>query len=83
MKDKKMMRRMKTKMKRILLDGSEVEEFDNAIDITIHTKCPGKWKLTDMETGSGTVSGGQFDWGGRLPNCNGGVQRFPQVGLVS
>ena len=38
-------------MKRILLDGSEAEEFDNAIDITIHTKCPGKWKLIDMETG--------------------------------
>ena len=26
----------------------------------------------------GTLRGGQFDWGGRLPNCNGGVQRFPQ-----
>lgn len=38
-------------MKRILLDGTEVEEFENAIDITIHTKCPGKWKLIDMETG--------------------------------
>ena len=25
-----------------------------------------------------TVSGGQFDWGGRLLKCNGGVQRFPQ-----
>ena len=24
-----------------------------------------------------TVSGGQFDWGGRLPNGNGGAQRFP------
>ncbi len=29
---------------------------------------------------SGTVSGGQFDWGGRLPKSNGGVQRFPQAG---
>ncbi len=27
-----------------------------------------------------TVSGGQFDWGGRLPNGNGGVQRFPLNG---
>ena len=25
-----------------------------------------------------TVSGGQFDWGGRLLKCNGGMQRFPQ-----
>ena len=29
-------------------------------------------------SGCGTVSGGQFDWGGRLPKSNGGVQRFPQ-----
>ena len=32
------------------------------------------------ETGEWTVSGGQFDWGGRLLKCNGGVQRFPQNG---
>ena len=32
------------------------------------------------ETGRGTLSGGQFDWGGRLLKCNGGVQRFPQDG---
>ncbi|GGG91118.1 hypothetical protein GCM10010918_57750 [Paenibacillus radicis (ex Gao et al. 2016)] len=37
----------------------------------------------DRETGSGTVSGGQFDWGGRLLKCNGGAQRFPQNGWKS
>ena len=26
-----------------------------------------------------TLSGGQFDWGGRLPKSNGGAQRFPQA----
>src|SRR5579885_558433 len=31
----------------------------------------------------GTVSGGQFDWGGRLPNGNGGAQRCPQAGWKS
>ena len=31
----------------------------------------------------GTVSGGQFDWGGRLLKCNGGTQRFPQAGRKS
>ena len=31
------------------------------------------------EAGLGTVSGGQFDWGGRLPKGNGGAQRFPQA----
>ena len=25
------------------------------------------------------MSGGQFDWGGRLLKSNGGVQRFPQA----
>ena len=33
--------------------------------------------------GKRTVSGGQFDWGGRLLKCNGGVQRFPQNGWKS
>ena len=32
------------------------------------------------ETGFGTLSGGQFDWGGRLLKSNGGVQRFLQNG---
>ena len=30
-----------------------------------------------------TVSDGQFDWGGRLLNGNGGAQRFPQNGWKS
>ena len=33
--------------------------------------------------GKRTVSDGQFDWGGRLLKCNGGVQRFPQDGWKS
>ena len=32
------------------------------------------------ETGQWTVSGGQFDWGGRLRKSNGGAQRYPQNG---
>ena len=27
----------------------------------------------------GTVTGGQFDWGGRLPKSNGGAQRLAQA----
>ena len=27
----------------------------------------------------GTLSGGEFDWGGRLLKCNGGAQRSPQL----
>jgi len=37
--------------KRILKDGSEVESFEKPVDLIIHTKAPGKWKLVDMETG--------------------------------
>ena len=36
---------------RKLLDGREVEELDEAVDLTIHTKCPEKWLLIDLETG--------------------------------
>ena len=40
--------------------------------------------LTEFrESGLGTVSVGQFDWGGRLLNSNGGAQRFPQAGRKS
>ena len=39
--------------------------------------------LTVVVTTLGTVSGGQFDWGGRLPKSNGGAQRFPQRGRKS
>ncbi len=35
------------------------------------------------ESGTWTVSGGQFDWGGRLPKSNGGAQRSPQGGWKS
>ena len=43
------------------------------------------WILTLilLITRQGTVSGRQFDWGGRLLKSNGGVQRFPQVGRKS
>ena len=35
------------------------------------------------ESGLGTLSGGQFDWGGRLLKGNGGAQRFLQNGWKS
>ena len=37
--------------KRILKDGSEADSFDKPVDLIIHTKSPGKWKLIDLETG--------------------------------
>ena len=37
--------------KRKLLDGSEVNDYDYSIDLILHTRAPGKWKLIDLETG--------------------------------
>ena len=36
---------------RKLLDGSETQDFDYPIDLIIHTKAPGKWRIIDLETG--------------------------------
>ena len=33
----------------------------------------------DRETGRRTMSGGQFDWGGRLLKSNGGARRYAQA----
>ena len=35
---------------RKLQNGSYTESYFEPIDLTIHTKAPGKWKLIDMET---------------------------------
>ena len=35
------------------------------------------------ESGSGTVHGRQFDWGGLLPKSNGGARRYAQRGRTS
>jgi hypothetical protein len=36
---------------RKLLDGNEVPELVSPITLTVYTKCPEKYMLTDMETG--------------------------------
>ena len=38
-------------MSRTLLDGSTVQEYTTAVELTIITKCPEKWLLVDRETG--------------------------------
>ena len=37
----------------------------------------------DRSARSGTLHGGQFDWGGRLPNSNGGARWWAQAGRTS
>ena len=45
--------------------------------------CNMKVLTCTRESGWGTLSGGQFDWGGRLLKGNGGVQRLVQHGRKS
>ena len=42
------------------------------------------WNLTSTsESWRGTVTAGQFDWGGLLQKSNGGAQWYPQPGWQS
>ena len=34
-----------------MYQGATAHEFEKAVDLTIHTKSPGKWLLIDLETG--------------------------------
>ena len=36
---------------RELITGEEAEEYPNAVDLAVHSKCPSKWLLIDLETG--------------------------------
>ena len=47
--------------KRSLKNGSEVEELDKPVNLTILTKCPKKWKIIDMETGQEYVASGKYE----------------------
>jgi hypothetical protein len=48
-----------------LIDGKEATEYENPITLTVKTKCPSKWLLTDMETGEqyvGYETQGKNSW---------------------
>ena len=59
------------KKNRKLIDGTEVEEYEKPIDLTIHTKAPEKWKLIDMETGQEYI-------GSHEPNLYGKWKRIKE-----
>jgi hypothetical protein len=46
---------------RKLKDGREVPEFEKRVDLVIATKCPQKWKITDMETGQSYIGTGSTE----------------------
>ena len=64
--------------------GDKEAAFSGAAESTLGYHTSVAAILTEnRETGFGTLSGGQFDWGGRLLKSNGGAQRFPQNGWKS
>ena len=69
-------------MDRIIFLGTEIDDY------TANTLQAQLLYLDSVDSGKDisiyrTVSGGQFDWGGRLQKSNGGAQRFPQSGRKS
>ena len=46
---------------RTLKDGTEVQELDKSVELSILTKCPRKWKIIDMETGQEYVASGNYE----------------------
>ena len=64
--------------------GDREAAFSGAAESTLGYHSSIAAILTDtVEARIGTLSGGQFDWGGRLLKSNGGAQRFPQNGWKS
>ena len=57
----------------------DVNASVRGVDVGIPLLCDRGSNLVSR-TGTGRVSGGQFDWGGRLPKSNGGAQSYPQLG---
>jgi hypothetical protein len=64
---------------RKLTTGLEVPELDQAVTLTIKTKCPAKWVLFDMETGE-TYS--PYDTPGPLQWKKVGRDQLPGLNLT-
>ena len=50
---------------RKLKSGEIVQELDKAVTLEVYTRCPEKYKLTDMETGEeyvGYATDGKNSW---------------------
>ena len=64
-----------------------MEDFEAGTLVSVESSLGYHPLLTDYLTfrcvAGGTVSGRQFDWGGRLLKSNGGAQRYTQNGWKS
>jgi hypothetical protein len=55
-----------------MFQGAEVPELDEAVDLTIHTKAPGKWLLIDLETGQEYIGSDKPNMYGRWKRIKNG-----------
>jgi hypothetical protein len=55
-----------------MYQGAEVTELDEAVDLTIHTKAPGKWLLIDLETGQEYIGSDRPNMYGRWKRIKNG-----------
>jgi hypothetical protein len=60
---------------RTLQDGSYAPAYDVAVELSVYTKCPSKWKLVDMETGEEYIGqlptiNGDYHWKRNAPHAN-------------
>lgn len=55
-----------------MFQGAEVPELDKAVDLTIHTKAPGKWLLIDLETGQEYIGSDKPNMYGRWKRIKNG-----------
>jgi len=58
-----------------MYQGAEVAELDEAVDLTIHTKAPGKWLLIDLETGQEYIGSDRPNMYGRWKRIKNGKEK--------
>jgi hypothetical protein len=64
---------------RTLINGKKALSYLKPIDLIIHTKCPEKWKIVDMETGeeyNGLAEPNEYGFWYRTKNKNGELSVF-------
>ena len=59
-----------------MYQGAEVKEYEKAVNLTIHTKAPGKWLLIDLETGQEYIGMDAPDEWGAWKRIKNGPESF-------
>ncbi len=59
-----------------MYQGAEVQSYEKAVNLTIHTKAPGKWLLIDLETGQEYIGMDKADEWGSWKRIKNGPEDF-------